>query len=137
MLDGGQGIVGMHLDGKVLEGIDKLEQQGEFVPGVGIDVFAHQGALIGLDQLRDGFAGQGAFLHHAHQAFHVGKFPAFANVLLFGFQSLVGGDFLSAPHEGGQDGVEFERIQHTVYFPMMNSSLPPETMSLYSIYGRS
>ena len=117
MLHGRQLVIGMHLDGEVLEGVDELEQEGEFVSGVAVHMLAHQLALIGLDQLGDGFAGQGAVGYHAHQAFHVGKFPAFANVFLGALDALVGGNFLATPHEGRQDRIKFQGIQHAFFFP--------------------
>ena len=110
---GGQGIIGVHLDGKVPVGVDELEQQGEFVTGVGIDVFAHQLSFVHFNQFRDGFPGQGAVGHHAHKSFNAREFPAFTDIRVLGYNTLVGCYFLPAPNERGQKGLEFHRIHAT------------------------
>ena len=107
---GGQLVVRMDLHGQVGEGVDELDQQRELVAGVGIHVLAHETALVLLHEIRDGAALEGAVRDHGLVSFHAGQFPAFADVLLFGFHALVGGDLLAAPDDGLEDGFEFQRI---------------------------
>ena len=107
---GGQFVVRMDLHGQIGEGVDELDQQRELVAGVGIHVLAHETALVLLHEIRDGTALEGAVRDHGLVSFHAGQFPAFADVLLFGFHALVGGDLLAAPDDGLEDGFEFQRI---------------------------
>ena len=106
---GGQFVVGMHLDGEVREGVDELDQEGEFVPGVGIHVLSHQLSLVFFYQFGYGLALEGTFGHYALVAGHAGEFPAFANVLLVGFYAFVRGNLFTTPYNGLEDRFKFQR----------------------------
>ena len=127
---GGQLVIRVYLDAQVGEGVDELNQQRELVSGVFIDVFSHQIGLVLFYQLGDGLSLQGAVGHYALVTGHAGELPAFADVFLLCFNAFVRGNLLSAPYDGFQDRFKFQRT-HTHYFPILNSKVPPATMSSY------
>ena len=110
MTHGGQFVVRMDLHGQVGEGVDELDEQREFVAGMGIDMLAHEAAFVFLHEIRNGAAFEGAVRHHGLVPSHTGQFPAFADMVLLGLHALVRGDFLPTPNDGLEDGFEFQRI---------------------------
>ena len=73
---GGQFVVGVHLDGEVLLGVDVFDQHGELVSGVLIHVLADELAFIFLRELCDGLSREGTFGHDAFVVHYAGKLPA-------------------------------------------------------------
>ena len=90
----------MDLDGQVVPGVDKLDQERELVPVPLVDMLAHEGVLEFLHELGDGPPAQGAVRDGSLMLPETGQFPAFTDMVQIGLDSLVAGDLFSAPDHG-------------------------------------
>ena len=57
----GQPVIRVNLDGEVGLGIDELDEQREYIAVLGINLSAHEGSLVLVNQVSDGPAGEFAF----------------------------------------------------------------------------
>ena len=110
-------IVGVYLYGKVVAGIDELDEQREGVSKTAVIVFSHQIGLVGLEQFGKALAGIGTYGHDGVVARHVGYFPTLAYLRLAdAFELLERNNFSASPKGGLQYGVEFDGMHRFVLF---------------------
>ena len=59
-----QGVIGMHLDAQIGSCINKLDEQGELIASVVIDMTTHNLFFILFQEFYDGLSSQTAFCHY-------------------------------------------------------------------------
>ena len=73
-------VVGMHLNGEILLGVDKLDEQREAMAEALIVVTPHQPLLIAVDEVGEQHAVLASTFNRRHIALHGREFPALANL---------------------------------------------------------
>ena len=73
-------VVGVHLDGEVLLGVDELDEQGEAVAEALIVAPSHQPLLVAVDEVGEQHAVLGSTINRRHVALHGREFPALTNL---------------------------------------------------------
>ena len=98
----GEIVVGMHLNGQVLGGIDKFHHNGEHVAVLCISVGAHKLRSKFMEKRLDVAAGIDAVAHNRFLTRHTCQFPTLANRVGRISQLLQLTDFVTAPNHGFQ-----------------------------------
>ena len=93
-------VAGMHLDGEVALGIDKLDEQRKLVAEAAVVVPAHELVFQLFHQFVQVPAFVGSFGHNGLTALHAGDFPTLAHLFLVGVQLFERNDFVAAPDGG-------------------------------------
>ena len=73
-------VVGMHLDGEILLGVDKLDEQREAMAEALIVVTPHQPLLVAVDEVGEQHTVLASTFNRRHIALHGREFPALANL---------------------------------------------------------
>ena len=110
-----QCVVGMHLDGEAVHGINELDKQGEFGAEAVEVLLANQFAHVNLKKFVDMVLGQEAILHDRLVPLHARERPEFATVgqrvvvEAEGFNPIASPYFLFVKRE------EFQRVQKRIH----------------------
>ena len=106
MPPGREFVIGVPLDREVLFGVDELDEQGELVARPCVVALSDEAVLELRDKFADCAAGVFAVCDDRLVAPHARELPAFAYVVLRGFDVFERGYFLAAPHEALENGSE-------------------------------
>ena len=93
----GESVVGVYLHREVALGVDNLHQERECVAIFGINGITHEVALVFLDDLAQVQTLVVALGNHRFVAVDARDFPAFAYVVLIGYDAFVFGNLFAAP----------------------------------------
>ena len=105
-----QCVVGMHLNRKILLGIDEFDQQRKFVTETSVIGLSEQIGTVPCKQTGERQAGIGALGDDRFASGDAGQFPAFADLRTVGNDLLVGDEFLTAPQNRLQYRYEFVHL---------------------------
>ena len=99
-------VGGMHLNGKILTRIDKLDEQRELVAETLVVVLAHEFALHLGYNLVEFLACKLAVCNDSFIVFHARNFPTFAYILLLYIEILKRNNLFAAPQCGLQQRIK-------------------------------
>ena len=105
-----QFVVGMHLYGEVAGGIDELDEQRQLGAIVLEDAIAEEYSAVLDDEAVDAASYEMPIAHVRLAGRHITDLPTLADGLLVGLETLEGSEFVAAPHEFVEVGLEEERI---------------------------
>ncbi len=130
-------IVRMHLDRKILAGIDKLDQQRELLAKTGIVGLAHELLPLAHEQLTECKATIGSLGHDRLVARKTRQLPALADLSLGSHQTFIGGNALATPHGALQKGVKFQHLnsfRHVI--PRTTAPIKKQRYNYFSIFQK-
>ena len=104
----GQGVVGMHLNRKVVVGVDEFHQQGEITVPFGVNFLSEDFSGITGYEFVEGHTLEFSVGDYGFMARHRGEFPGFAYVVSLRGNTFEPGDAAAAPDDGFEVRIEFK-----------------------------
>ena len=121
----GQFVIGMHLYGEVLTGVDELDEQWEFVTKLLVDLLSDEFTLVFIDELHQvqshiDIVNQAALHSHTLMAGHATDFPRLADIGLGRINTFEGGYLIASPDGCLQIRFKLVRFHLDCIFVFMN-----------------
>ena len=121
-----QFVIGMHLDGEVLAGVDELDQEWELVSELLIDAVADEESFVFVDELGEVetkvyITDDAAFHGHGLMPGNRTDLPGLTDIGLGGKDALERGYLVTSPDHGAEVGLEFIGFHITIFLLTRNT----------------